>query len=129
MNWGYHCGAFVAVDAKAALSWDFDQLRGRAGWRSQGHMAGTEGYTPHCAVYTGALVFTSCTEVLPILIHASVIFTGAAICLCPADAMGAPHIVAVVTLQAFVVVAGLPLVAVLVELCCTHFTAATAIRD
>lgn len=43
--------------------------------------------------------------------------------------MGTAHIVAIVTLQAFVVVAGPPLMAILVELRRTHLTAATAIGD
>lgn len=92
-------------------------------------MAGTERHATHCSVDAGALVFASRVEVLSILIHASIVFAGTAIDLCPADAMGAPHIVAVVTLKALVVVAGLPFMTILVELRCTHFTTTTAVRD
>lgn len=47
----------------------------------------------------------------------------------PADAVCPLYIIAVVALQAFVVVAGLPFVAVLVELSSAHFTAATGVQD
>lgn len=47
----------------------------------------------------------------------------------PADAVRPLHIVAVVALEAFVVVARLPFVAVLVELSGAHFTAATGVQD
>lgn len=46
----------------------------------------------------------------------------------PADAMGTAHIVAIVALQAFVMVAGPSFVAVLVELSGTHLAAAAAVR-
>lgn len=47
----------------------------------------------------------------------------------PADAVGAAHVVAVVALQPFMVVAGTPFMAVLVQLGGTHLAAAAAIRD
>lgn len=47
----------------------------------------------------------------------------------PADAMGTAHIVAVVALQAFMVVTGPSFMAILVELSSTHLAAAAAVRD
>lgn len=47
----------------------------------------------------------------------------------PADAVGATHIVAVVAIQSFMVVARLSLVAVLVELRCAHLAAAATVGD
>lgn len=69
------------------------------------------------------------TEILAILINPSVVFAGAAFCLRPADAMGTADIIAIVALQAFMVVAGPPFVTVLVELGSAHLAAAAAIRD
>lgn len=129
VNWRYHSGTLMTVQTQTALSRDFDQLRGGAGGGGQGDMAGTERDTAHRPVDTGALVFAPGSKILPVLVHVPIVLTGAALCLCPADAMGASHVVAVVTLQAFVVVAGSPLVTVLVELSRTHLTAATAVRD
>lgn len=47
----------------------------------------------------------------------------------PADAMGTAHIIAIVALQAFMVVTGPSFVAILVELSGTHLAAAAGVRN
>lgn len=127
MNWGDYGSSLVAVDAEAALAWHLDQLRGRAGRGRQGDVAGAEGNAAHRSIDAGALVFATSTEILTILINPSVVFAGTAFCLCPADAMGTAYVVAVVALQAFVMVAGPSFMAVLVKLGGAHLAAATAV--
>lgn len=126
---GHDSGSLMAVDAEAALARDFDQLWRRTGGGCQGHVAGAKGHAPHCSVDAGALVLAAGTEILPILINPAVVFTGAALRLGPADAVGAAHIIAVVAFESFMVVTGPPLVAVLVELGGAHLAAAAAIGD
>lgn len=92
-------------------------------------MAGAEGHTSHRSIDAGALVLATSTEILTVLINFTVVFTRAPVCLRPADAMCPAHIVAVVALQAFVVVAGPSFVAILVELSSAHLTAAAGIRN
>lgn len=124
---GHDGGSLVAVDGEAALAWYFDQLWRGTGRGRQGHMAGAEGHAAHRSVDAGALVFATSAEILAVLINAAVVFAGAALCLCPADAMGTAHIVAVVALQAFMVVTGPPFMAILVELSGAHLAAAAAV--
>lgn len=129
MHWGHDGSSSVAVDGVTALAWDLDHLRGRTGRGCDWHMAGTKGHTAHSSVDAGALVLATSTEILPILINPSVVFTRSSLCFCSADAIGTTHIVAVVALEAFVVVTWPAFVAVLVELSSTHLAAATAVRD
>lgn len=119
----------MAVDAEAALARHLDQLRGGARRGSEGHMAGAKGHTPYRSIDAGALVLAAGAEVLAVLVNPAVVFAGATFGLGPADAVGSAHVVAVVALQAFVVVAGPSLVAVLVELGGAHLAAAAAVGD
>lgn len=119
----------MAVDAEAALTWHLDQLRGRTRRGCKGHMAGAKGNTPYCSINAGALVLATSTKILAILVNPPVVFAGATFGLGPADAMGTAHIIAVVALQAFMVVTGPSFVAILVELGGTHLAAATAVGD
>lgn len=96
VHWGHHGGSLVAVNAEAALTGHLDQLWSRTGRRRQGHMARAKGHAANRSINTGALVLATSTEVLAILINPSIVFTRAALCLCPADAMGTAHIVAIV---------------------------------
>lgn len=125
---GHDGGAPVAVDGEAALAWHLDQMWGGTGGRRQGHVAGAEGHAAHRSVDAGAVVLAARVEILAVLINPPVVFTRAALRLCPADAMGTAHIVAVVALQASVVVTGPSLVAILVELTGAHLAAAAAVR-
>lgn len=111
---GHDCGSLVAVDAEAALAGHLDQLRGRAGRRRQGHVAGAKRHAPYRSIDASALVLATSSEVLAVLINPTTVFTGAALGLCPADAMGSAHIIAIIALQSFMVVARAPLMAVLV---------------
>lgn len=126
---GHHGGPLVAVDAEAALARHFDQLRRRTGRGRQRHVAGTERHAPHRPVDAGALVLATGTEILPVLVNAAVVLAGTSLRLCPADAVRAAHVVAIVALQPFVVVAGTALVAVLVELGGAHLAAAASVGD
>lgn len=110
----HDCGSLVAVDAEAALPGHLDQLRGRAGRRRQGHVAGAKRHAPYCSIDASALVFATSFEVLAVLINPTAVFAGAALGLRPADAMGLAHIIAIIALQSFMVVTRAPLVAVLV---------------
>lgn len=118
----------MAVQAEAALARDFDQPGFGTGRGGQRDISGTQGDAAHCPVYTGALVFAARTEVFPILIHAAVILTRAALQFGPADAVQTGHIIPIVTLQALVMIAGLSFMAVVVELRRTHFTASAGVR-
>lgn len=124
---GHDGGSLMAVDAEAALAWHLDQLRGGARRGCEGHMAGAKGHTPDRSVDAGALVFATGAEILAVLVNPPVVFAGATFSFGPADAVGSAHVVAVVAVQAFVVVAGSSLVAVLVELGGAHLAAAAAV--
>lgn len=125
----HHGRPLVAVDAQAALARHLDQVWRRTGWGRQGDMAGAKGHAAHRPVDAGALVLATGAEILTVLINPPVVLARAAFCLCPADAMRAAHIIAIVALQAFMVVAGPSFVTVLVELGSAHLAAAAAIRD
>lgn len=127
VDWRDNGSSLVAVDAEATLARHLDQLRGRAGRGRQGDMAGAEGNTAHRSIDAGALVFATSTEILTVLINPSIVFTGTPFCLCPADAVGTADIVAIVALQAFVVVAGPSFMAILVELGSAHLATPTAV--
>lgn len=129
VHWRHDCGSSVAVDGVTALTGDFDHLRGGAGRGCDWHVAGTQGHAAHSSIDAGALVLATSTEILPILINPPVVLTRSALCLCPADAIGTTHIVAIVALQAFMVVTWPAFVAVLVELSGTHLAAAAAVWD
>lgn len=104
----------MTVHAKAALAGDFDQSRCRTGWRCQRNIGGAKGHAAHRPIDTGALVFAARAKVFSILIHAAVVFAGAAFQFGPADSMETGHIVAIVTLQALVMVTGFAFMAVVI---------------
>lgn len=76
---GHDRGSLVAVDAEAALPGHLDQLRGRAGRRRQGHVAGAKRHAPYCSIDASALVFATSSEVLAVLINPTAVFAGAAL--------------------------------------------------
>lgn len=79
---GHDRGSLVAVDGEAALAGHLDQLWCGAGRGRQGHVAGAEGHAAHRSVDAGALVLATGAEVLAVLIDPTVVFAGAALCLC-----------------------------------------------
>lgn len=120
-------GLAVAVHTEAALARDVDQSRCGTGRRRQGDVCGAAGHAAHRPVHTRALVLAARLEVLSVLIHPAVILTRATFQFSPADSVDTGRIVAIVTVQALVMVAGSVVVAVVVQLRGTHRTAAAAV--
>lgn len=74
--------ALTAVDTKAALSGNPDQSWIRAGRRCRRKLVVTKRSTSNGAIDAGALVFTSRTEALTVLVHPAVVLTRASLGSC-----------------------------------------------
>lgn len=67
----------MAVHTGAALAGHFHQSGGGAGGRGHRNISGAKRRAADGSIDTDALVFTTGTEALPVLIHPAVIFTRA----------------------------------------------------
>lgn len=120
-------GSLVAVSGVAALPWGLDESGVGAGRGGCGQLIVTERSAAHSAINAGALVFTTSLKTLSVLVHSAVILTCAPLSFGSTDALIYGYVVAIVTLQAFMVIAGFQWATVLIELSSAHLTAPTPI--
>lgn len=119
--------SLVAVDGVAALPWGPNKSGVGAGGGGCRQLVVAERSAAHSSINAGALVFTTSLKTLSVLVQSAVQLTCAPLSFSSTDPPIHGHVVAIVTLQAFVVIAGGQGAAVLVELSGAHLTAPTAV--
>lgn len=99
-------GSLVAVDNIAALPWGLDESGIGAGEGGCRQLVVAERSTAHSTINTGALVFTTNSKTLSMLVHSAIILTCSPLRFGSTDTLICGHLVAIVTLKALMMITG-----------------------